>query len=255
MTIENKKITSQTNIQNKNRLGHQFVVITVVMFAVSLGYASIPNAEAVTDCITLYGSHCYATHTFSATSSTVMHGIQSTYKVIDQVRDGFVSSPTWAILNDGSFIEIGWIDGGGTIPVQYYVALNGNISTPPGKWGSPSNNTSMTFTVYDLNKDSTWDLIGGGSSWQYARSSPTAWKIESGYEIVKNNQFLAKNDYNNLKVMINSVWSLWGTSTGNDGIHSTPSGETIYYVLKCGSATEQHYHSQHGHVPKPGACT
>jgi hypothetical protein len=250
MTLENTK-TGNTKIRKITMLSTTMMFLALIVLT-----TNVPTNAYAADCIATYGQHCYAVHRFTPTSTTYAEGVKSTYNVIDQLRDGWVSSPTWAHINDGNFIEIGWIDasGSGGHP-QFYCALNGNILSNPAPWGNPSNNTSWTFTVYDGNHDMTWDLIGGFNSCQSTRNSSTAWKVSTGYEITRDTNVLAKNDYSNLQVQHSGTWANWSSSVGGHGVDQVPSSK--YYVLYCGTSgsAENYYHSQHGSVPKPSSCT
>ena len=112
-----------------------------------------------------------------------------------------------------TLLEIGWIDQGGSHHPFYYCAFAGSIHKT---WGTPSDNSSTTYYIYDLGNDGSFDLIGGGSYCQTTIGTYTIQKIQVGYEDSKNSNVIENDLHKNLKYY-DDTWHYWDWSKGSHG--------------------------------------
>lgn len=154
MIIKNKKTTSITNIQNKNRIKYQFMVITIAMFGMSFGYVSIPNAEAA-QCSS---PHCYATGYDGVTLS----GTRFTTVITDLVPvSSCVDTPTvthWTYFANGDTLEDGFTSGllaGScyTTEKSYYATDLTVFGYTEYNAGSVTISNTHTFEISDTDKN------------------------------------------------------------------------------------------------------
>lgn len=231
---------------NKHKHSHKNINFLIVATVIS-AFVIVPVTSA-------YAVKGYATHDLSDTGPTPnIYGIKSKYKVIDTtIASGkALHAPTWATLGTGIYREVGWGDAGSQAIHSYY-AINGQKQSPVNY--NISNNVEYTFEVSNINQDFTWDLVAPGILKQYtATPYDKATIVQTGYESSDTTVTMPQNHFRDQRVYSNNSWHFWTNSDGFIGGGGQPGG--TYYVIGCGSATEQLYHTQHGTGSAPSSCS